>query len=98
MFDAHFYREVLPKRVTQECQLHPGEVPVVTLHLATGRVMDLCHIVHLADMWFAVQYFRETESCKDMDLAFLPYEVVTMVTVSIHHPESRRIGFSCSRS
>ena len=94
MFDASFYKQVLPERITEECQQRPGDIPVVNLHLASGRVMDLCHIVHLADLWFAVNYFRETESCKDMDLAFLPYELVTMVTVSLHHPQSRPIGFS----
>ena len=93
MFDADFYRKVLPERVTEQCHGHPGDVPVVNLHLANGRTLDLCHVAHLADTWVAVQYFRDTETCDDMDLAFLPYELVTMVTVSLHHPTSRRIGF-----
>ncbi|MBI2872554.1 MAG: hypothetical protein HYY00_05100 [Chloroflexi bacterium] len=92
-FDASFYRQVLPERVARECQGHPESVPVVNLHLANGRTLDLCHIIHLADTWFAVQYFRDTETCDDMDIAFLPYELVATVTVSLHHAGSRRIGF-----
>ncbi|MBF8266552.1 MAG: hypothetical protein HW388_60 [Dehalococcoidia bacterium] len=93
-FDASFYREVLPDRVTKECHGQPDAVPVVNLHLATGRTLDLCHAVHLADTWFAVQHFRDAKTCADMDVAFLPYELVSMVTVSLHHPTSRRMGFS----
>ncbi len=93
MFDVNFYRTVLPERVKAECHSRPGQVPVVQLYLATGRELDLCHIVHLADTWLAVQYFRDAESCEDMDTAFLPYELVAMVTVSLYHPERRRLGF-----
>lgn len=28
-----------------------------------------------------------------MDVAFLPYGLVSLVTVSTHHPEKRRFGF-----
>ena len=94
MFDAAFYREVIPERVTAECQGRPDAVPVVKLQLANGQVLDLCHIVHLADDWFAVKHFRDAETCDDMDFAFLPYGLVGLITVSIHHPTQRRIGFS----
>ena len=93
-FDASFYREVLPERVTAECQGRPDAVPVVTLYLGNGNVLDLCHIVHLADDWFAVHHFRDVEICEDMDVAFLPYGLVSLITISVHHPESRRMGFS----
>lgn len=94
MFGADFYLKILPERVMAECHGRPGEVAVVHLHLGAESSLDLCHIVHLADSWLAVQHFQDVETCDDMDLAFLPYELVTMVTVSLHHPTSRRIGFS----
>ncbi|MBI4339559.1 MAG: hypothetical protein HY680_06355 [Chloroflexi bacterium] len=93
MFDAQFYRIVLPQRVDQECKGNPQLVPVVTLLLANGRVLDLCHVLQLADTWMAVNYFRDAETCQDMDVAFLPYELVSMVTLSLQHPGSRRMGF-----
>ncbi|MBI4200257.1 MAG: hypothetical protein HY535_07280 [Chloroflexi bacterium] len=93
-FDAGFFQQVLPERVALECEGHPESVPVVQVHLANGTVLDLCHIVHLADAWFAVQHFRDARTCADMDTVFLPYGLVAMVTVSLHHPASRRVGFS----
>ena len=96
MFDAAFYRTALPALVRAECEARPERVPVVELHLASGRVLDLCHISHLADAWVACHYFRDTETCEEMDVAFLPYGLISMVTVSLHHPEKRRLGFDVS--
>jgi hypothetical protein len=93
-FGPHFYLSVLPDRVVSQCQGHPDNVPVVNLHLGNGRMLDLCHIVHLTERWFAVQYFRDTETCEDMDVAFLPYDLVVMVTLSLHSADKRRIGFN----
>lgn len=94
MFGPEFYLSVLPERVVSQCDRDPAKIPVVILHLANGGKLDLCHIAHLTDKWFAVQFFRDSSDCADMDLAFLPYDLVVMVTVSIKRSEERRIGFS----
>lgn len=94
VFGPEFYASVLTDRVVSECHGDLSKVPVVNLHLANGRVLDLCHITYLSDRWIGLQFFRDSGTCADMDLAFLPYELVTMVTVSIHHPQERRLGFS----
>lgn len=93
MFDASFYQTVLTDGVQAECAGKPDMVPVVELHLATGTILDLCHIIRLADDWMACRFFRNPEDCEDMDVAFLPYGLVNLVTVSLHHVESRRVGF-----
>lgn len=94
VFGPDFYVTVLPDRVMSQCQGDPNSVPVVNLNLANGRTLDLCHITHLTDRWMAVQYFRDSENCDDMDVAFLPYDLVMMVTVSVHHSGERPIGFN----
>ena len=93
MFGPEFYRTVLPDRIRQECAARPGQVPVVQLKLGDGAALDVCHIIHLADRWLAVAYFRDTERCEEMDIAFLAYEFVTRVTFSLHDPRARRLGF-----
>ena len=98
IFDANFYREVLPQRVTMECRWRPGKVLVVNLHLANGKILDVCQFTHLADRWFAVQYFRDAETCDDRDLAFLPYELVVLVVISLHCPGKRRLGFCIAQT
>ena len=93
MFDADFFRAFLPGRVQAECRARPELVPVVRISLADGTALDVCHISHLADTWMAVAYFRDVETCQEMDLAFFGYAIVTRVTLSLHHRTARKLGF-----
>src|SRR3989304_7073993 len=98
MFDASFYQNVLPGWVRTQCEARPQQIPVVELRLADATTLDICHIVHLADRWLSVAYFRDSAVCADMDLAFIGYEMVTRVTLSLHDPKARRLGFSVAKS
>jgi hypothetical protein len=68
-------------------------VPVVLLHLANGTTLDLCHIPFLAESWMAAHYYRDADSGDEMDLAFVPYTLVSMVTMTTRHRNTRRLGF-----
>lgn len=96
-FDAAFFSEVLPERVKQQCEGQPDKLPVVTLQLGDGRVFDVCHIGHFAPVWMAVFYYRDTITCQEMDLVFIPYALVTTATVSLHHKANRPAGFDVSK-
>ena len=97
-FDARFYQNVLPDRVTKTCESNPQQVPAVTLCLSDGSRLDMCHVVSLDDTWLLVACFRDAATCDDMDLVFLPYGLVARVTVSLHHPQTRKLGFDAARS
>jgi hypothetical protein len=96
-FDAAFFSDVLRERVKQQCQGEPDNVPVVWLQLADGRVFDVCHIAQFAAVWMAVFYYRDTTTCEEMDLVFLPYGLATTVRVSLHHKARRPAGFDVSK-
>ncbi len=98
MFDGQFYQAVLSEAVRQQCQMSPGHVPVVELHLADGSTLDLCHIVSLAPTWFAVAYFRNPAEGDEVEQALLPYPLVQWITLSVHPPHLRPIGFDVERS
>ena len=98
MFLIDFYKAVLPDRIERECQRQPGGVPVVQFRLADGTTLDVCHIVHLADIWLGLAAYCDTTTCEEMDIVFVPYEAVTRVTLSLHDPSARRIGFDTAKS
>src|SRR5574341_1750905 len=98
VFDAGFYRTVLPWWIRTQCEGKLRGVPVVELRLADGAVLDVCHLVNLADQWMAISHFRDAETCDDMDMAFIRYETVMRINVSMHDPKSRRIGFDVTKS
>lgn len=98
MFRADFYRAVLPDRVERECAARTSHVPVVGFHLADGVTLDVCHIVHLADTWLAVATYRDSATCEEMDFAFMSYESVVRITLSLQDPKARRLGFNPAAS
>jgi len=98
MFDVGFYARVFPDLVQQECRRQAGKVPVVQFHLLDGSTLDICHVVQLGENWMVVAFFRDPETCEDMDFEVLPYELVVRITVSFHHPKSRRLGFALAES
>lgn len=92
-FGAEFFTTVLHDRVRASCEGRGEDVPVVELHLADGTTLDLCHIPTVERLWLAVEAYRDTTTCEEMDLVFVPYEAVTRVTISMWHQGRRPIGF-----
>jgi len=93
MFDRQFFGAILPEHVRTTAASHPGKVPVIELHLGDRTVLDLCHIVRLADAWVAVAYFCEDDAHADYDVAFVPYATIGRVTLTMKLGEERQIGF-----
>lgn len=93
-FGPAFFTTVLLDRVRASCDGHPGDVPVVELHLADGLTLDLCHIPGVEAQWLAADVYRDRETCEEMDLVFVPYGLITRITVSMWHPSQRPIGFA----
>lgn len=92
-FGPAFFATVLADRVRAACEGQPDHVPVVELQLADGLTLDLCHVPGTGPQWAAVQAYRDRETCEEMDLVFVPYALITRVTVSMWHPNQRPIGF-----
>jgi hypothetical protein len=93
-FGPAFFATVLNDRVRATCDGHPDAVPVVELHLADGLTLDLCHVPAVEALWLGVAAYRDRETCEDMDLVFVPYTMITRVTISMWHRSQRPIGFS----
>jgi hypothetical protein len=92
-FGPSFFLTVLADRVREQCDLQPESIPVVELHLGDGVTLDLCHVAGLGPQWVGAQFYRDRETCTDMDVAFVPYGLITRVTLSMWHRSQRPIGF-----
>ena len=93
MFDSQFFAQILPQHVRSLVQRHQGKVPVLELHLAGGVTLDLCHVIRLADTWVAVAHFCRDDPEDNTDVAFIPYQTIARVTISMRDTAERRIGF-----
>lgn len=94
MFDRQFFGAILPEHVRAEVAADPDKVPIIELYLASGAVLDLCHVVRLADNWVAVAHFCREDQFDDTDIAFLPYATITRVSLTMRDAKEREIGFS----
>ncbi len=92
-FDGPFFQTVFPERIQAACPGSSGTISVVLLQLADGHILDLCHIDLLTPHWMAVEAFRDTGSCDEMDVVFVPYEMIALITLSRRSPSQRRLGF-----
>lgn len=92
-FGPQFFKTILPDRVQVLCPGQGDQVPVVFLDLADGRRLDLCHIELLTPSWMAVAAFRDKPACEDMDIVFVPYELIALVTIGKRNPSQRSVGF-----
>lgn len=97
-FGLPFFGAMLSGRIEDGCSGVQPDVPQVLLHLASGAVLDICHIVEFAPRWIATEVFRDDRSCEQMDLEFLPYQLIVRVTVSSRASDERRLGFDVQRS
>ncbi|MEX1157478.1 MAG: hypothetical protein WEC79_00945 [Thermomicrobiales bacterium] len=94
MFDRVFFGTILSEHVRSESAANPGKVPIIELYLVGGAVLDLCHVVRLADTWVAVAHFCREDVFDDTDIAFLPYGTIARVSLSMREAKEREIGFS----
>ncbi|HXG61034.1 MAG TPA: hypothetical protein VNO22_06665 [Planctomycetota bacterium] len=92
-FNREFFATVFRERITSLCRNRSGDVAVVLLQLGDGQELDLCHIEILTARWMTVAVFRDAKSCEDMDFVFVPYEMITRVTLSKRDAAERRVGF-----
>lgn len=91
-FDHRFFLTVLPDRIKTLCPGSREADPTLAMHLADGRVLDVCHIAALAPQWLAVAVFRRPDECEDMDTVLVPYRLITSLTLS-PPSEAGRVGF-----
>jgi hypothetical protein len=94
MFDRQFFGTILPEHVRAEVSANAGKVPVIELFLVGGAVLDLCHVVRLADTWVAVAHFCRDDAFDDTDIAFIPYGTIVRVSLSMRDAKDREIGFT----
>jgi hypothetical protein len=78
----------------------PGEaLPVVEVHLATGEVLDLCHIIGLAPAFVALAVREGPRSgTGDMPMRteLVPYGLVIRVTIRAARAAGGHVGFDVS--
>lgn len=98
-FGPVFFMTQLRGLASDKCPDPALGLPVVELHLATGEVLDLCHVIGITPAWVALAV-RETEHggpAPNMRTEFVPFEIIARVTLRSSRTELPHLGFEHSR-
>lgn len=93
-FGPSFFLGHLGRFVRDHCPDPNENLPVVQVHLATGEVLDICHIVGVSPRW-AMLAVRDSASHADgMAIELVSYELIQRVSIRTRRAGSASIGFS----
>lgn len=94
-FGPAFFMSQLRAFALEKCPDPAAGLPVVEIHLATGEVLELCHIIGVSPAWvaLAVQDADRATTPGHMRTEFVPFELIARVTLRSSREESPHLGF-----
>jgi hypothetical protein len=96
-FGPDFFLAHLGAFVRQQCPDPAEGLPAVELHLHTGEIMDVCHVIGLAPGWVALAVRDSTAADAPMRTELVRYDLISRVTVRPIHGRRGHIGFDDQR-
>jgi len=95
-FGPLFFLQQLAAFVRDRCPAPEEGLPVVSLHLLDGEVLDVCHIIGVSPRWLALATF-DTEKASDkppMRTELIPYSIIARVRIGSSRHDWPHIGFN----
>lgn len=98
-FGPGFFLGQLRAFARECCPSHLEPLPSVFIHLATGEVLGLCHVMGLAPSFVALAVHDETRgggTSVAMRTELVPYTLITRVTIRPRRDPDGHVGFDSS--
>ncbi len=95
-FGPSFFLQQMGRFVQEHCPNPQQHLPLVQIHLADGRTLNICHIIGVSLRW-VVLAVRESGSHHDeMVVDVVPFEMIRGVSIRQrrHSEATSSIGFS----
>lgn len=96
-FGPGFFLGQLRAFARECCPSHLEPLPSVFIHLATGEVLGLCHVMGLAPSFVALAVHDEARgggtSSVTMRTDLVPYTLITRVTIRPRRDPDAHVGF-----
>lgn len=96
-FGPGFFMGQLRAFARECCPSHLEPLPSVSVHLATGEVLGLCHVMGLAPSFVALAVHDEARGGGATSMAMrtelVPYTLITRVTIRPRRGADTHVGF-----
>lgn len=100
-FGPSFFLNQLGGLVRERCPKPEERIGIVELHLATGEILELCHIISLTPKWAVLATFAERTGHREgalMRTELIPYEAIVRVGIRSEARSEGRIGFGQTKA
>jgi hypothetical protein len=101
-FGPGFFLGQLRAFARESCPSSSEALPSVALHLATGEVLELCHVMGLAPAFVALAVFDDAKTghggARAMRTDLVPYSLITRVTIRPRHESGAHVGFDAGHA
>ena len=96
VFGPEFFLTHLRSFVRERCPTPADALPLVQVHLGSGEVLDLCHVVAISDRWVALAVREEARGAAEMRMhtSLTPYELICRVEIRDRAAGASRMGFN----
>ncbi|MBI1849248.1 MAG: hypothetical protein HYR85_02785 [Planctomycetes bacterium] len=100
VFGPSFFVEHLAGFVRDRCPDPAESLPTVEIHLTSGAVLEICHVIGLGPRWVALAVVDGTVSQLPLPMRteLVPYETILRVTIRPIEPREGSIGFRLEES
>ncbi|MBI4817420.1 MAG: hypothetical protein HY791_14255 [Deltaproteobacteria bacterium] len=93
-FGPEFFLHWLGAFVRNQCPDPAAGLPKVHIHLASGDILDLCHIIGAAPCWIAVAVDEGAgPDGRQMRTELVPYQSIVRITIRNPDEGTPTIGF-----
>ncbi|MBY0493368.1 MAG: hypothetical protein K2Y23_04065 [Cyanobacteria bacterium] len=93
-FGPSFFLGHLGRFVRDHCPDPNENLPIVQVHLATGEILDICHIVGVSPRWAMLAVRDSASHAEGMAVELVSYELIQRVSIRTRRVGSASIGFS----
>ena len=95
-FGPGFFLGQLRAFARERCPDPAEGLPSVSVHLATGEVLSLCHVAGLAPCFVALVIREADRGDGRMATELVPYSLITRVTIRAATGADRHVGFDAT--
>ena len=93
-FGPQFFISQLGAFVRQQCPDPADGLPLVELHLQSGEILDVCHVIGLAPGWAALAVRESSSAEAPMRTELVRYDAISRVTIRPACGRHGHIGFA----
>ena len=93
-FGPSFFLGHLGRFVRDQCPDPKELLPLVHVHLASGEVLDVCHIIGVSPRWVMLAVRDPTNHRDGMAVELVPFEIIQRVGIATRRTEGASIGFA----